>query len=288
MSPTDLLGLPREIRQNILLNIITDRDFENDFEFNRILQMLMIFSQNEIFSRIMSYLPTIPKTFPIADPLRELDRVSKSESEPAEDFESARRILSNFRPTLTSTAAMTPEQLVHLGFVPSHVVTLAKKLASIHPILKDDMGWVLQQWLQGSSRRAYGVIRVHTPAMTMSEALLDHNIPKPQFVFRLSEERFGWWHYRFEMWKGLKWAGTLMKFGQEWGGKDWSPARRYGEGWIDSVCDLMGQLPVSPRYTSWNASYRHQVRSFKLVGLGISEHQEEHQYEADDEADDAV
>lgn len=141
---------------------------------------------------------------------------------------------------MTPTAAIAPEQLLHLGFVASHVVALAEKLVSVHPILKDDMGWVLQQWLQELSRRTYGTLGVHKPAMAISEALLDHNIPTRQYVFRLNEDRHGWWYYESQMWQGAKWAGSLMKFGLEWGGKDWSPASRYGEGWIDSVCDLMG------------------------------------------------
>lgn len=89
------------------------------------------------------------------------------------------------------------------------------------------------------------------------------------------------------MWQGAKWACSLMKFGLEWGGKDWSPASGYGEGWIDSVCDLMGPLPVKSNHAWGSSEYRHQARGFKLVGLGISEDLDEREEEEGDAVVDA-
>lgn len=94
------------------------------------------------------YLPSIPKAFTIS----RLPNMIGDKHEPTENFETWRRAISS--ELMTPIAAIAPEQLLHLGFVPSHVVALAERLASVHPVLKDDMGWGLQQWLHELSRRA--------------------------------------------------------------------------------------------------------------------------------------
>jgi hypothetical protein len=106
------LTLSHELRQQILLNALTDDDLlEKDLEFN---QLLLNVSINlKIMNLINS---NIPNTIAAPVELNILPRVA--------DWRKAQKAVSH-------------------SMIPAHIATTAADLALVDPQIEEDMGWVL-------------------------------------------------------------------------------------------------------------------------------------------------
>ncbi|KAE9966173.1 hypothetical protein BLS_009519 [Venturia inaequalis] len=116
-EPTTFLSLPREIRQRILFNSIRPQQVQQDFIFNKRLLSL----DNNIMAIILSY-TSGTNTY-------------LSETSEKTDIDT----FDNF-----CTAV---HQLRDYGIIPAHLVGYAEKLASLHSTIREDMPWVLRNWL---------------------------------------------------------------------------------------------------------------------------------------------
>lgn len=100
---------------------ITEKHFQEDVKFNVTLQVY----DNTIMANILSHtFGTRTRTRLPHAPTHKLDK---------EAFE-------NFHDAYT--------KLKSSGIIPAHIVKHAETLAAVHPMVKEDMSWVLKKWLE--------------------------------------------------------------------------------------------------------------------------------------------
>lgn len=120
-KPTSFLSLSRELRQRILSMTITEKYFQQDVKFNVSLHVY----DNTIMANVLSHTSgTRTRTRSPGAPAHKLDK---------EAFE-------NFHGANT--------KLKSSGIIPAHIVKHAETLAAVHPMVKEDMSWVLKKWLE--------------------------------------------------------------------------------------------------------------------------------------------
>jgi hypothetical protein len=95
--------------------------------------------------------------------------------------------------------------------------------------------------------------------------LLDCNAPRPKYIFDFTEDWEPYSYYNLEMWKGVKWADSLMKFCAVWGGDAWNPVIMYEERRVEALCDLLESVQCKDTEAS---EPRYKARDFNFVGLG--------------------
>lgn len=113
---TNFLSLPRELRQQILLNALEDDDLvQKGLEFNR---LLLEITNNEriidLWGKGFSFIPIGTVFMPLKTPLLDDPFI----------------------------------------FVPTHTVTLAVKLSTVDTQVAEDMGWVVKTSLRNLARKA--------------------------------------------------------------------------------------------------------------------------------------
>jgi hypothetical protein len=130
----NFLHLSRELRQKILLDTITDEESDKDLKFSPFIHFI---NRNPARTavQIFSYDPNTPNYY-----CSDTSALSYME--------------------FLSQHIAVWKEVEKRGFIP---VTLAEKMASIHPIIKEDMGWVLQQWLREFGQKDKRTIEHHNP-----------------------------------------------------------------------------------------------------------------------------
>ncbi|QDS74276.1 hypothetical protein FKW77_003367 [Venturia effusa] len=120
-KPTSFLSLSRELRQRILNMTITERHFHQDVKFNVALQVY----DNNIMANILAH------TFGTR-----IQTLNAPGSVPKVDEEA----FSNFHTAYKNLRAY--------GIIPVHIIQHAETLAAVHPLVKQDMSWILKKWLE--------------------------------------------------------------------------------------------------------------------------------------------
>jgi hypothetical protein len=119
-KPMTFLSLSRELRQKILDLTITKKEFWQDGVFNDALQKY----DNNIMGLILSH-TCGTRTF--------------SSTEPNWSCYLDEEAFKNWHAAY--------QELKAYGIIPVHVTNHAETLALVHPLVKEDMAWVLKKWL---------------------------------------------------------------------------------------------------------------------------------------------
>lgn len=134
-APTNFLSLPIELRQKILLYILTDDAlFKQDFQLNHLL--------SKFSTTIRTNSTTGSGTKNHHKVLDSNALMIKIVSHVHEDMS-----ISKVSPLNTIHVTGFPSKEINHGFIPSHTISLASNLSSIHPKIKKDMSWVIEEAL---------------------------------------------------------------------------------------------------------------------------------------------